>query len=262
MLPLLILFSLQPESSGLRQLFEERFARERTASSARDLGLYLARHGDPNAARTPLAEALRLSGSASDAIELALVSNAGDAEPLLLQAARDRTLAPRAFDRLGHLYDATGKRDQAITAYRKAIALIARADILEALAQDVPPGEGIPLLRQAAALNRRNLGLRHPQTGTTEANLAGLLLNANQPDESVRVARDALSIFEEALGPDHPRTALAATILAFGLQAKGDRAGAERYFRQTVAIDRAAYGPTHAQTVKDEQTLAEFLAQR
>lgn len=262
MLPLLILFLLQPESSGLRQLFEEQFAHEHTASAARDLGLYLARHGDPNAARAPLAEALRLSGAASDAMELALISNARDAEPLLLQASKDRTLAPRAFDTLGHLYDATGRRDQAITTYRKALALAPRADTMEALAQDVPPEEGIALLRQAAVLNRHNFGARHPQTGTTEANLAGLLLNANLPKEAIQPARDALSIFEEALGPEHPRTALAATILAFALRANGDKVGAERYFRQVVAIDHVAYGPDHAQTIKDEQTLAEFLAQR
>lgn len=257
---LVLLF--QPETAKLRQLFEGRYVREHTPEAARDFGLYLARHNDPAAAQVVLREALRLSGDARDALELALVSPAAEAEPLLLQAAKNGKLAPRAFDTLGHLYDATGNRTGAAAAYRKAIALHPQASTLEALSHDVDPLEAVLLLQRALAINRRELGSRHPQTATTEANLAGVLLNMGRTNEAIKSVREAMSIFEESLGPEHPRTAQACTILAFGLKATGDRAGAERFYRRALAIDHAAFGPNHSQTLNDQQVLDDFLKQR
>jgi tetratricopeptide (TPR) repeat protein len=252
----------QPDTASLRRLFEQEFARHHTAQAARDLGLFLARHGDATGAREALREALRMEPqNLADSFELALVSPAGEAEPLLQRAAagRDTVLAARSFAALGHLRDATGDKTGAAEAYRSAIALRESANTFEALANDVDPVEGISLLQRALAMNRRELGARHPQTATTEANLAGMLLNAGQTDASIRLIREAMAIFEERLGVEHPRVAAAATILAFGLRAKGDRAGAERYYRRALAIDGAAYGAAHPQTVSDARTLADFL---
>jgi tetratricopeptide (TPR) repeat protein len=253
LLLLLCLLLFQPDVASLRRLYEQEFARHRTAQAARDLGLFLARHGEPAGARDALREALRMEpGNLADSFELALVSPVDEAGPLLerASASTDTALAARAFDTLGHLRDATGDKAAAAQAYRHALAIQERANTLEALANDVDPAQGIPLLQRALAIDRRELGARHPQTATTEANLAGKLLNAGQTDASIRMAREAMGIFEERLGADHPRVAACAAILAYGLRAKGDRAGAERYYRRAIEIDK---------TISDAQTLADFL---
>jgi tetratricopeptide (TPR) repeat protein len=130
---------------------------------------------------------------------------------------------------------------------------------LNALALVVEPAEGIPLLQRALAIDRRELGARHPQTATTEANLAGMLVHAARYDEALAAAAEALSVFGETLGPEHPRCAIAASILAFALEAKGDRVRSEKMYRMALAIDEAAYGPQHPQTQSDRRALEDFL---
>jgi tetratricopeptide (TPR) repeat protein len=255
----------QPDPAMLRQLFEREVQRHPTAQAARDLGLFLARNGDPQGAHNALAQAARLDPRSLDiAFDLALVSPAGEAKSLLEKVATssDAALSARAFETLGHLHDATGDKAAAIENYRHALALTEKANVLEALAADLDPGQSIPLLQRALAINRRELGARHPQTATTEANLAGALLNAGRADEAIRAATEAISIFEQRLGASHPRVATAATILAYSLRAKGDRAGAEKYYRRALAADREAYGDQHPQTQADAQTLADFLNER
>lgn len=259
---LLCLLLFQPDTASLRRLFEQEFERHRTAQAARDLGLFLARHGDPAGARDALREAMRLDPeNLDDVFDLALVSPVEEAGPLLERAAasKDTVLSARAFDALGHWRDATGDKTGAAQSYRNALARRESANTLEALALDVEPAEAIPLLQRALAINRRELGARHPQTATTEANLAGKLLNTGQTDAAIPMIREAMAIFEERLGAGHPRVATTSTMLAFAFRAKGDRAGAERYFRRALAIDQAAYGSEHPQTVTDAQTLADFL---
>lgn len=258
----LCLLLLQPDTPSLRRLFEQEFERHHTAQAARDLGLFLARHGAPAAARDALREAVRLDpGNLSDAFELAMVSPVEEARPLLERAAssKDIALAARSYDALGHWHDAMGDKARAAEAYRSAIAKRESAGTLEALANDLEPPQAIPLLQRALAMNRSQLGARHPQTATTEANLAGKLLNAGQTDTAIRMIREAMAIFEDRLGAGHPRVATTATMLAFGLRAKGDRAGAEQYFRRALAIDQAAYGSAHPQTLSDARNLEEFL---
>jgi tetratricopeptide (TPR) repeat protein len=261
MLFALALLTFQPDVAMLRRLFEQNLERRHTAQSARDLGQFLMRQNDPEAARAALAEALRLDeqagapeslgaaagdaagaaagAAASDAAELALVSPPSEAEPLLRRAAAgtDRKLSARAYAALGHLHDSQNNRAAAAQDYRHALALEESTVTLNALAQDVEPAAGVLLLQRALALDRRTLGPRHPQTATTEANLAGLLLNTNRVEESIKAATEAISIFEESLGPEHPRVAMAATILAYGLRARGDEAGAERQFSRARAIN-------------------------
>jgi Tfp pilus assembly protein PilF len=109
------------------------------------------------------------------------------------------------------------------------------------------------------AIDRRVLGPRHPETSTTEANLAGLLLNNRQTDAALKLANSAISAFEETLGPEHPRVATMCMILAFCWQAKGDKSRAERFFRRALKIDERAYGAEHPETLNDVRNLAEFL---
>jgi hypothetical protein len=126
----------------------------------------------------------------------------------------------------------------------------------------VDPKEGIALLQRALAIDRSVLGPRHPQTATTETNLAGKLVNAGRWDDGLAAGAEALSIFGETLGYEHPRCAIAASIMAYALEKLGDRGRAEKMYRMAVAIDEAAYGAKHPQTVADQKALREFLRRR
>jgi tetratricopeptide (TPR) repeat protein len=200
------------------------------------------------------------------------VSPPAEAEPLWQRTAgsANARVAARSLIALGGLHAAAGDRAGSAAFYRRALAKVEGTDgkdsarvaiVLSVLAQMVELREGIPLLQRALSINRRALGVRHPETATTDANLAGMLLNAGRSKESAQASGEALSIFEETLGSDHPRVAQAATILAYGLRAQGDRAGAERNYRRALAIDEKAYGPQHPQTLNDVRTLEEFLAE-
>lgn len=285
MLAILVLaLSPQPDPAILRRIFEDALARRerqygttdaRTAQAARDLGMFLGREGNAAAARTSLAEAVKIDEAAfgesapqtlADVAELAAVSPAQQSMALWQRASGspDAAVAVRALMALG----ASRKGAEAAAFYRKALARQEFATgeasepvavCLNALAQVVEIPEAIALLQRAVKIDRAALGSRHPQTATTEANLAGKLVNAGRYDEALSSAAEALSIFGETLGLSHPRCAVAASILAFALEAKGEKARAEKMYRMALAIDEAAYGATHPQTMADRQALAEFL---
>ena len=179
----------------------------------------------------------------------------------------DARVSIRALVTLAEISGAKGDAQRAADYYGQAIlkeqalsgkesAAVAR--LLNGLSPLLEPAQAIPLLERALAIERKALGARHPETATTEANLAGTLLNAKRTAEAIRLATEAISVFEETLGRDHPRTALSLTILGYGLRTKGDRAGAERCFRRAVAIDERAYGREHPQTVEDRRVLEEL----
>jgi tetratricopeptide (TPR) repeat protein len=283
-----IALAFQPDAAMLRRIFEEGLAQHRqrygasdvrTAQSARDLGLFLARQGEAEAARAALSEAVRIDSEAigasapqtlADVGELAAVSEPAAAAPLWQRAseAAEPALAARALAALGDLHNAAGDRTGAAGFYRGALAnqeiasgrdAEAVALRLSALALAVEPRDGIPLLERAVTIDRARLGRRHPQTATMEANLAGLLVHAGRHEQAILAAGDALSIFQETLGEDHPRCAVTASILAFALESKGDRIRAGRMYRLAIAIDERAYGPGHPQTAADMRALAEFL---
>jgi len=297
---LIALLAWQPDPALLGQLFEEALDRKRrefgvsdirTAPAARDLGLFLSKHGAPAAAQKVFTDLVRLEETAlgagaaqtlEDVAALANVSPPRQAEPLWRRASgsTDPNVSARALAALGQLRETAGDQSGAAVFYRQALAkeeaALARATsppekahlairfggIAQVLSQLVEPAEGIDTLRRALAMNRALLGARHPETATVEANLAGVLLDARAVDESVRLITEAISILEESLGEDHPRIAISATILAYGLRAKGDFTRAEQNYRRAVAVDERAYGPRHSQTLSDVRTLAEFLRER
>jgi tetratricopeptide (TPR) repeat protein len=218
----------------------------------------------------------------ADVSALAAVSPPRQAEPFWRRASEspDLEVAARAFAALGRLRETAGDEAGAAPFYRQALdkqeaafrqattiadktrLAIMLSGVAQVLGQIVDPPEGIAALRRAFDINRGLLGARHPETATLEANLAGVLLDANRVDESLRLITEAIPVLEEALGDDHPRVAISATILGHGLRNKGDLAGAERNFRRAVAVDERAYGPKHSQTLNDVRTLAEFLRER
>ena len=275
----------QPDPAALRHIYEEALARRerqygaadaRTAQAARDLGMFLAREGESADARGALAKAVRIdeqlksSEMLADVAELAAVSAPVDAEPLWKRAAEssDPNVAARALAALGDLRARAGDRAAAAEFYREALARQEKASgaqspavalRLNALAHLVPPAEGIAMLERAVAIERRALGASHPETASTAANLAGLLVNERRFDDAIRYAGEALAVFQETLAPDHPRCAMTAVILGYAYAGKGERARAEKMFRMAVAIDERAYSPGHPQTRNDRRALEELL---
>jgi tetratricopeptide (TPR) repeat protein len=235
------LLAMQPDPAMLRRLFEEALQRRqqefgaddlRTAQAARDLGLFLSGQGDARSAQPALAQALLIdekqlgpeaAQTLADAADLAAASPPASAEPLWKRAAASKEphASARAFKALGAMRQAAGDAKGAAGFYRLALTKeqgAPAAMTLNTLAPLVPLREGIVLLERALAIDRRVLGARHPETASTEANLAGLLLNAGRTEESIRAIRDAIAIFEETLGVDDPRVAISSMILADGLR--------------------------------------------
>jgi tetratricopeptide (TPR) repeat protein len=299
-LRLVVMLAWQPDTSMLGQLFEEALERNkqkygatdtRTVQAARDLGLFLSKQGVSAGAQKALAEVVRLDETAigpnasqtlADVAALANVSPPRQAEPLWRRAAEspEQKVAARALAALGQSRETAGDQAGAANFYRQALVkeeaafgkaatttdkaevAILLGGLAQVFAQVVDPPEGIATLRRALAIDRTVLGARHPETATVEANLAGVLLDANEVDESVRLITEAISNLEETMGEDHPRVAISSTILAFGLRAKGDNARSERNYRRALAIDERIYGPRNAQTLNDVKNLAEFLRER
>jgi tetratricopeptide (TPR) repeat protein len=297
---LLALLAWQPDPAMLGRLYEEALERKkqeygasdaRTMQAARDLGLFLSKHGPAAGARKVLTDVVRLDESAlgpagaqtlTDVASLASVSPPAMAEPLWRRAGEssDPAVAARAFAALGQLREAAGDPpgaagfyaqamakeelalQQANTIEEKARLAILMSGVAQVLGQIAEPTQGAAVLRRALAIDRSVLGPRHPETATTQANLAGVLLDANAVNESVQLITEAIAILEESLGADHPRVGISASILGHGLRAKGDFVQAERNYRRALAVDERAHGPKHPQTLEDVRTLAEFLRER
>lgn len=183
------------------------------------------------------------------------------AEPWLRQLGEPEALA----DCLA----AMGRKEEALAEYAKAgstRALARRTELTgnpefleQALRRERRPGylndlalllkgsaraEG--LLREALALQEKQLGIGHPEVGTTLNNLGSELLAKGRLVEAERVQRRSLGILEATLGPRHVRTGLSASNLGDILQAQGKAAGA--YFEQAWRIFNAELGPRHPWT--------------
>lgn len=277
--------AFQPGPAMLRGVFEEALTRRqeqfgvfdaRTAQAGRDLGMFLSRQGENADARNMLDQVVRIDEKVfgrrapqtlADVAELAAVSASGQAEPLWKRASESPSAATaaRAFAELGKLHALEGDREGASMFYRNALAKDEPKDSetaalhLNALAKLVDAPEAVPLLERALEIDRRILGARHAETATTEANLAGLLVDTPRNEEAIRLATEALAVFRQTVGLDHPRTAVAASILGYAFEVKGDRARAEQMYRLALAIDERAYGPKSAQAINDARVLNEFL---
>jgi tetratricopeptide (TPR) repeat protein len=193
---LIVVLLWQPESSGVRRIFEENFARNRTAQGARDLGMFLLKEGDRAGARRALRQALSLDEAESsphtleDAAALAGVSPPAEAEPLYRRAAEstDPSVAGPSLSALGTLRKAAGDRPGAAACFRRAVT---KAEALEgpdgptvALVLALLAGveghtEAIAAMKRAVAIDRQSLGPQDPQTKAAERALAAL--NASGP---------------------------------------------------------------------------------
>jgi Flp pilus assembly protein TadD len=151
------------------------------------------------------------------------------AEPLLQQVAAKSPTNYRAWFDLGYLYTATGRKPQAVEAYRKAVA--AKPDVFESnlnlgllLAQTGSP-EAEQFLRAATKLKPT----AHPEQGLARAWLSlGHVLESRQPQAAVRAFGQAAQ-----LQPKDPEPHLSAGAI---LEKQHDLAGAEREYQAALSL--------------------------
>jgi tetratricopeptide (TPR) repeat protein len=172
-------------------MFEENFARHKTAQAARDLGMFLLKDGDRAEARRMLREALRLDEAESsphtleDAAALAAISPPAEADPLYRRAAEssDPSVAGPALSALGTTRKSAGDRAGAATFYRRAVTKaeaiegrtgVTVALLLVQLASVSDRAEAVASLQRAIAIDRQSLGPQHPQTRAAERALAAM----------------------------------------------------------------------------------------
>jgi tetratricopeptide (TPR) repeat protein len=272
----------------LRQMYEEAVRRRteefgrndsHTAEAFRDLGLFLQRGGDIAGARRTLAEAVVIDetvfGKAApqtleDVSALAAISPAAAAGPLLERAAEstDATVAGPALSSLAALRAAAGDREGAASCLRRAIEKAEAVDgkngmivalLLNELAQQVDPTQGIEYLQRALEIDRAQVGERDPATILTRLNLSKTLLAAGRADDAVEAARAALGAAEGAFGAGHPGTADALAGLARATLAKGGKTEAEGLYRRALALTLGAFGAKDARTRRYAKELAALL---
>ena len=205
--------AFQPDRAMLRSIFEEALRRRteefgrndpHTAQASRDLGLFLQRNGDRASARHYLADTVAIDEAVfgksapqtlEDVSALAAVSPPAVAGPFLERAAEstDPIVAGPALSSLAELHKAAGDRAGAAVYLRRALEKAEAVDgkdgtivalILNALALDVKPDEGIPYLQRALAIDRARLGDRDPATVLTAVQLSKLLVAAGRVDDT------------------------------------------------------------------------------
>lgn len=151
------------------------------------------------------------------------------AEPLLQQVTAKNPSNYRAWFDLGYVYTATGRKPEAIEAYRKAIA--AKPDVFESnlnlglmLAQSGSP-EAEQFLRAATQLKPSS----NPQEGLARAWLSlGHVLEGSKPAEAVQAFAEAAK-----LQPKDPEPHLSAGAI---LEKQNDIPGAEREYKVALAL--------------------------
>ncbi|MBV6432802.1 MAG: hypothetical protein IANPNBLG_02947 [Bryobacteraceae bacterium] len=280
-----LLRSMQPDPAALvplfRQALEERTKLygtddARVARAARDLGLLL-RSLHRNAEAEPLflqslAIDTRVLGEkdrqvGADLENLAsVVADPSEALSLTERAAHhpDPEISARNLARLAE----HAPRGKAAGLYRQALEREEQASGKEServavrlndLALALPPKQAEPLLRRALQIQVTKLGVRHPETATTQNNLANVLLAMGEVARAEPLLRQALGTLEAMLGRNHLRVAAASSNLGDVLRAKGNLAGARRLYERTLAIDEAVYGKNHPEVAADLRNLAGLL---
>ena len=155
--------------------------------------------------------------------------NYSAAEPLLQHVTTGNPNNYRAWFDLGYLYTATGRKPDAIAAYRKAVA--AKPDVFESnlnlglmLAQTGSP-EAEQFLRAATRLKPS----AHPQEGLERAWLSlGHVLESSKPAEAVQAFSQAAK-----LQPKDPEPHLSAGAV---LEKQKDWSGAEREYQAAAEL--------------------------
>ncbi len=165
---------------------------------------------------------------AEDALEK---KDLATAQPLLEKVVAANPANFQAWFDLGFVYNAQGKADDAITAYRKSVA--AKPDVFESnlnlgliLAKAGNEAEAEPFLRAATTLKPT----AHTDEGLARAWLSlAHVIESTKPDEAIAAYQEAAK-----LQPKDPEPHLAAGML---LEKRGHPDLAEQEYKQAVALD-------------------------
>ena len=155
------------------------------------------------------------------------------AEPLLKKVVSAQPANYQAWFDLGFVYNALGKTDESIAAYRRSVT--AKPDVFESnlnlglsLAKSNQPGAE-EFLRAATKLKPQS----HPDEGHARAWLGlGHLLEERDPDSAIEAFRQA-----SALQPKNPEPRLSAGLL---LEKANKFADAEEQYKQALTLDPAS----------------------
>lgn len=244
------------------------------ARAAIDTARFLHSVGQTEAARRWLERSLAIEESAAGHEWMAAIEPAG-ALPHLERAAAlyppKSMEAARAHTRLANWYEAHQAPKPAIDEYRAAVAVydkllllpsnnkvaatglaVALNDLglaLESGAENFAESER--LYRRALAIQQRELGPRHAETGITLNNLAGAVGAQGRLAEAEPLLRRALSVLDAALGPKHAKSANTASNLADLLAALGRAGEAAPLYRRAVEAFEAAGDTASARQVRE-----------
>jgi eukaryotic-like serine/threonine-protein kinase len=179
---------------------------------------------------------------------------------------------PDAFlaNQLGNLLHKEGRREEALTEQRRAVALYAAASGAESLdlAQALNSlgnalrrvgqyEEAQETLARALAIRERLLGPDHPLIGHSLNNLGTVAVSRARLDEAQVLYLRALSNFEKGLGAANVLVAITANNLAEVAMNRGQFDEAERYMQRALAIDRQNLGEAHPDVAVGLSNLAE-----
>jgi tetratricopeptide (TPR) repeat protein len=141
----------------------------------------------------------------------------------------DRLDIANSLDRLGTLYDKQGR-------YRSAE----------------------PLMKQALAIRKAELGDRHPDTALSLNNLAGLYESMGRYEVAEPLYVESLEIYKAELGDRHPSTATSLNNLAGLYESTGRYEAAEPLYLESLEIRKAQLGDRHPSTATSLNNLAEL----
>ena len=105
-------------------------------------------------------------------------------------------------------------------------------------------------------VRQRRLGSDHPDTLTSQNNLASAYQDAGRTAEAIRLYELNLEVRDELLGPDHPSSLTSRSNLAAAYRDGGRVAEAIPLFEETLAGRERVLGPDHPDTRTSRKNLA------
>ena len=142
----------------------------------------------------------------------------------------------------------------------QAMNPLTRAEILNAIGQTYGGlglvTEAVGVTEAALAIRLRELGGDHPDTLTSQNNLALAYHSDGRLDEAIPIYEQTLEATRAKLGGDHPDTLTSQNNLAAAYRAAGRLDEAIPIYEQTLEAMRAKLGGDHPDTLRSQNNLA------
>lgn len=185
-----------------------------------------------------------------------------------LEKDNGRELAA-ALNNLGQVHAGQGRDDLAEPLYKRAIALMEKAQGLEtplisaeltnlaALYQRQGRfAEAEPLFKRALAVSEKGLSREHPDVGRAVNNLATLYVKQERQAEAEPLFRRALAIYQKVAGPEHPAVATVLNNIGQVDRDLNRDADAEAPIKRSLAIREKVLGADHPDVARSLNNLA------